>query len=215
MDLILWRHAEAEDGSPDLERRLTPRGHKHAARVAQWLLQRLPAKFTMLASPARRAQETAQALGVPFRTVADLAPGALCFEFTEAAAMNSLAAATHFIRELRGRGCRFSLDDFGSGLSSFMFLKNLPVDFLKLDGQFMHNVTHDHIDRSMVEAIAQIGESMNIRTVAERVDSADVLARLADIGIQYAQGHYISAPQPVEILESLVRADSEELRLLA
>ena len=84
--------------------------------------------------------------------------------------MTSLASATHFIRELRDRGCRFSLDDFGSGLSSFIFLKNLPVDFLKIDGQFMHNVTHDHIDRSMVEAIAQIGESMDIRTVAERVD---------------------------------------------
>lgn len=76
MDLILWRHAEAEDGAPDLERRLTPRGHKHAARVAEWLLQRLPAKFVVLASPARRAQETAQALGVPFRTVPGLAPGA-------------------------------------------------------------------------------------------------------------------------------------------
>jgi len=147
---------------------------------------------------------------------ADLSPGALCFELTEAAAMTSLAAATHFIRELRGRGCRFSLDDFGSGLSSFIFLKNLPVDFLKLDGQFMHNVIHDHIDRSMVEAIAQIGESMGIRTIAERVDSADVLARLADIGIQYAQGNYISAPQPVDLLESLVRVDaSAELRLLA
>ena len=94
---------------------------------------------------------------------ADLTPGALCFELTESAAMTSLAAATHFIRELRDRGCRFSLDDFGSGLSSFIFLKNLPVDFLKLDGQFMHNVTHDHIDRSMVEAIAQIGESMGIQ----------------------------------------------------
>jgi phosphohistidine phosphatase len=76
MDLILWRHAEAEDGPPDLERRLTSRGHKHAARVAQWLLQRLPAKFVVLASPARRAQETAQALGVAFRTVPSLAPGA-------------------------------------------------------------------------------------------------------------------------------------------
>ena len=72
--------------------------------------------------------------------------------------MTSLAAATHFIRELRKRGCRFSLDDFGSGLSSFIFLKNLPVDFLKIDGQFMHNVAHDHIDRSMVEAITQIGQ---------------------------------------------------------
>ena len=146
---------------------------------------------------------------------ADVSPGALCFELTETTAMTSLAAATRFIKELRTRGVRFSLDDFGSGLSSFMFLKNLPVDFLKLDGQFMHNVTHDHIDRSMVEAIAQIGESMNIRTVAERVDSADVLARLADIGIQYAQGHYISAPQPVAILDSLVRVDTDDLRLLA
>jgi phosphohistidine phosphatase len=76
MDLILWRHAEAEDGTPDLERRLTPRGQKHAARIAQWLLQRLPAKFAVLASPARRAQDTAQALGAPFRTVTALAPGA-------------------------------------------------------------------------------------------------------------------------------------------
>ena len=76
MDLILWRHAEAEDGLPDLERPLTPRGQKHAARIAQWLLQRLPAKFAVLASPARRAQDTAQALGAPFRTVTALAPGA-------------------------------------------------------------------------------------------------------------------------------------------
>ena len=76
MDLILWRHAEAEDGTPDLERRLTAKGHEQAARVAAWLLQRLPAKFVVLASPARRAQETAQALGVPFRTVTALAPGA-------------------------------------------------------------------------------------------------------------------------------------------
>ena len=145
----------------------------------------------------------------------DVSPGALCFELTEAAAMTSLAAATHFIRELRDRGCRFSLDDFGSGLSSFIFLKNLPVDFLKIDGQFMHNVTRDHIDRSMVEAIAQIGETMGIRTIAERVDSADVLAQLADIGIQYAQGHYIGAPQPVDVLDSLVTAGQKDIKLLA
>jgi phosphohistidine phosphatase len=85
MDLILWRHAEAEDGAPDLERRLTPRGHEHAAQVAAWLLQRLPARFVVLASPARRAQETAQALGVPLRTVASLAPGARVPEILAAA----------------------------------------------------------------------------------------------------------------------------------
>lgn len=85
MDLILWRHAEAEDRAPDLERRLTPRGQKHAAQVAAWLLQRLPAKFLVLASPALRAQETAQALDVPVRTLEQLAPGASVEEILVAA----------------------------------------------------------------------------------------------------------------------------------
>ena len=86
MDLILWRHAEAEDGAPDLERRLTPRGREHAARVAEWLRGRLPSKFAVLASPARRAQETAQALGVAFNTIAALAPGARVKDILRAAA---------------------------------------------------------------------------------------------------------------------------------
>ncbi len=145
----------------------------------------------------------------------DLSPGALCFEFTEAGAMTSLAAATHFIAELRRRGCSFALDDFGSGLSSFMFLKNLPVDYLKIDGQFMHNINHDRIDRSLVEAIVQIGETMGISTIAERVDSAQVLARLADIGIQYAQGNYIGPPLPVEALDALLSSDTSTIRLSA
>ena len=86
MDLILWRHAEAEDGAPDLERRLTPRGRDDASRVAAWLRERLPADFVVLASPARRAQETAQALGVACRTVAALAPGAGVQDILRAAA---------------------------------------------------------------------------------------------------------------------------------
>jgi len=143
---------------------------------------------------------------------ADIAPGAVCFELTEGAAMTNLASATHFISELRARGCRFSLDDFGSGLSSFIFLKNLPVDYLKIDGQFMHNVNHDHVDRGLVEAIARIGETMGIRTIAERVDSAEVLARLAEIGIEYAQGHYVGAPQSVDTLEALLASDRDGLR---
>jgi phosphohistidine phosphatase len=76
MDLILWRHAEAEDGKPDLERELTAKGRKQAARVGDWLLQRLPAKFSVIASPAARAQQTAQALGVKFKTAKAIAPGA-------------------------------------------------------------------------------------------------------------------------------------------
>jgi len=148
-------------------------------------------------------------------TAADVSPGALCFEMTETAAMSSLANSKHFVRQLRERGCRFALDDFGSGLSSFIFLKNLPVDFLKIDGQFMHNVAHDRVDRGLVEAIAQIGQTMGIRTIAERVDSAEVLTRLADIGIEYAQGHYIAAPQPVEALETLTAREPDVTRRTA
>ena len=91
-------------------------------------------------------------------------PGAMCFEITETAAMSNLANVVYFMRELKNRGCRFSLDDFGSGLSSFMYLKTLPVDYLKIDGQFIENVTRDPIDRSMVEAISQIGRAMGIQT---------------------------------------------------
>ncbi len=85
MDLILWRHAEAEEGDNDLARELTPKGEKQAARVAQWLLQRLPSKFTLLSSPAARAQQTAEALGVPLKTVKDIAPGAAVSAIIKAA----------------------------------------------------------------------------------------------------------------------------------
>ncbi len=85
MDLILWRHAEAEESEPDLARKLTARGHKHAARAAQWLHQRLPSKFTVLASPAERTRQTALALGVPFKTVQALAPGASVAEILNSA----------------------------------------------------------------------------------------------------------------------------------
>jgi phosphohistidine phosphatase len=84
MDLILWRHAEAEDGVPDLERRLTAKGRKQAERVAQWLLQRMPARFILLSSPATRAQQTAEALGVPIKTDRTLAPGAAPAAIVEA-----------------------------------------------------------------------------------------------------------------------------------
>lgn len=85
MELILWRHAEAEESLPDRSRKLTQRGHKHAARMAEWLQQRLPAKFTVLASPAERTRQTAVALGVPFKTVDALAPGATVTDILKAA----------------------------------------------------------------------------------------------------------------------------------
>jgi len=125
----------------------------------------------------------------------DLAAGAMCFEITETAAIANLGNVVHFMRELKTRGCHFALDDFGSGLSSFMYLKTLPVDYLKIDGQFIENVTRDPVDRSMVEAIGQVGAAMGISTIAERVESAEVLDELGRLGIGFAQGFYIAAPR--------------------
>ena len=125
----------------------------------------------------------------------DLSEGALCFEITETSAIANLNTVAHFMRELRSRGCHFALDDFGSGLSSFMYLKTLPVDYLKIDGQFIENVVHDPVDRSMVEAISRVGRAMGIQTVAERVESLEVLEELGRLGIGFAQGYHIAAPR--------------------
>jgi diguanylate cyclase (GGDEF)-like protein/PAS domain S-box-containing protein len=123
---------------------------------------------------------------------------ALCFEITETAAVASLAKATFLMRELKARGCRFSLDDFGSGVSSFVYLKTLPVDFLKIDGQFAAHVAIDAVDRSMVEAIAKIGRAMEVATIAEKVESAEVLAVLKAIGVDYIQGFHLAEPCAID-----------------
>jgi diguanylate cyclase (GGDEF)-like protein/PAS domain S-box-containing protein len=128
----------------------------------------------------------------------ELAAGAMCFEITETAAIANLGNVVHFMRELKARGCHFALDDFGSGLSSFMYLKTLPVDYLKIDGQFVENITHDRVDRSMIEAISQVGRAMGIHTIAERVESSEVLAELGRLGIGYAQGFHIAKPRPTK-----------------
>jgi diguanylate cyclase (GGDEF)-like protein/PAS domain S-box-containing protein len=125
----------------------------------------------------------------------ELVPGAMCFEITETAAIENLSNVVYFMRELKTRGCHFALDDFGSGLSSFLYLKTLPVDYLKIDGQFVENVTRDPVDRSMVAAISQIGNAMGIQTIAERVESPEVLAELGRLGIGFAQGFYIAKPR--------------------
>jgi diguanylate cyclase (GGDEF)-like protein/PAS domain S-box-containing protein len=123
--------------------------------------------------------------------------GALCFEITETAAVTNLSNAIYFMRELKARGCKFSLDDFGSGLSSFMYLKTLPVDFLKIDGQFISQIAQDAVDRSMVEAISKVGRALGIATVAECVESEAVLDELKRIGVDFAQGFFVAIPQPI------------------
>jgi len=137
-------------------------------------------------------------------TTHSLSPGAICFEITETAAISNLGSVVYFMRELKARGCHFALDDFGSGLSSFMYLKTLPVDYLKIDGQFIENVSRDPVDRSMVEAISQVGRVMGIRTIAERVESEAVLLELARLGIGYAQGFYLAEPRAISAFPYLL-----------
>ncbi len=122
----------------------------------------------------------------------------LCFEITETAAIANMTTAMKFIERLRDMGCKFALDDFGSGLSSFSYLKKMPVDFLKIDGSFVRDICHDPIDLAFVESIHRIGEMMNIETIAEYVESEEIRQKVGEIGITYAQGFYFNQPEPIE-----------------
>jgi diguanylate cyclase len=126
--------------------------------------------------------------------------GKLCLEVTETAAVTNLADATVFIQGVRASGVKVSLDDFGAGASSFGYLKSLPVDFLKIDGQFIRNLVSDAMDETTVRCFSDVAKLLNIKTVAEFVDTDEVLLRLRDIGIDYAQGFLLHRPEPIDCL---------------
>ena len=122
----------------------------------------------------------------------------VCFEITETAVIANLNKARHFIHALREIGCRFSLDDFGSGLSSFGYLKNLEVDFLKIDGMFVKAIVNNRIDRAMVESINNIGHVMGLHTIAEFAENDEIIDVLKKIGVDYAQGYGVAKPEIFE-----------------
>jgi diguanylate cyclase (GGDEF)-like protein/PAS domain S-box-containing protein len=124
-----------------------------------------------------------------------LDPRALIFEITETSAIANIEAAKRLINELRALGCRFALDDFGSGFSSFYHLKHLPVDFVKIDGQFVQGMATDPIDRAIVTSINDIAHSFGKLTIAEFVEGPEILGLLKQCGVDYAQGYYISPPR--------------------
>jgi diguanylate cyclase (GGDEF)-like protein len=130
----------------------------------------------------------------------DPVPGSICFEITETAAISNLQRVAHFMSEVKKRGCEFSLDDFGSGLSSFGYLKNLQVDCLKIDGMFVKDMLVDPIDSAMVKSINDIGHVMGMATIAEFVENDDILDALAAMGVDYAQGYGIGRPAPIDEL---------------
>jgi|JFJP01.1.fsa_nt_gi PAS domain S-box/diguanylate cyclase (GGDEF) domain len=124
-------------------------------------------------------------------------PQTICFEITETAAIANFDQARHFISALKKIGCRFALDDFGSGLSSFAYLMNLPVDYLKIDGVFVKNISHNLISQAIVEGFNRIAHALNIETVAEFVEDETILEKLREIGVDYAQGYGIARPVPI------------------
>ncbi|MDX2349322.1 MAG: EAL domain-containing protein [Porticoccus sp.] len=131
-------------------------------------------------------------------------PARLQFEVTETAAMRNFDRAMDLIRALKDKGCSFALDDFGSGLSSLGYLKELPVDYLKIDGSFIQKMELNEVDYSMVSTINHLGHIMGIKTIAECVENETQLSMLQEIGVDYAQGFLIAKPMPLSKLKSLV-----------
>ena len=127
-------------------------------------------------------------------------PRNVCFEITETATIANFSVASEFIENINRLGCKMALDDFGSGLCSFNYLKHLPVSFIKIDGTFVEVMLQDAMDRVIVGAIKQIGDAASLSTIAEFVSDARVLKELAEIGVDYAQGFGIARPQPIDSL---------------
>ncbi len=131
----------------------------------------------------------------------DIPAQKVCFEVTETAAIANLSNARHLFTILSRKGCQFALDDFGSGMSSYGYLKTLPVDYLKIDGGFVKDMITDSIDYAMVKSINDIGHVLNKKTIAEFVENEEILNALRELGVDYAQGHHINEAQPLGSLD--------------
>jgi len=141
-----------------------------------------------------------------------LLPSFLVFEITETAAIANLSEAMTFIKTFRKMGVRFSLDDFGSGLSSFSYLKNLNVDYLKIDGEFIRNMACDPVDYALVSSMNYIGHVMGLQTIAECVENEDIYKRLVELGIDYGQGHWLAEPVPLDTILNAENIEAQETR---
>jgi diguanylate cyclase (GGDEF)-like protein/PAS domain S-box-containing protein len=127
-----------------------------------------------------------------------LPPSLICFEITETIAIANFTHAHRFVKELKEIGCSFALDDFGSGFASFSYLKTMPVDYLKIDGSFVRHLVDNDVDHTMVDIINQLGHVMKLKTIAEFVETPEVLDSLRRLGVDYAQGYHLGRPMPLQ-----------------
>ncbi|MCZ6854144.1 MAG: EAL domain-containing protein, partial [Gammaproteobacteria bacterium] len=127
----------------------------------------------------------------------DIDPSCVCFEITETAAIGDLSSALRVLNQIKQHGCHLSLDDFGTGLSSFSYLRTLPVDYVKIDGSFVKVLLEDEVSHAMVTSINHVGHVMGLKTVAEFVENDLILAELEKIGVDYVQGYAIARPVPI------------------
>ena len=192
--------AERYDLMRTIDRWVVERAFSDFRRLAKLRDDPSPAEFSInlsghtLSSPdfADFMKEKFAQFGVP--------PQAIYFEITETAAIANVERARALIEQLRGMGVRFFLDDFGSGLSSFNYLKHFPVDGIKIDGLFVKGVAKNYLDYALVESIQKIGVSLGLQTVAEYVETADIARKLVQIGVTMGQGFHLASPRPWEML---------------
>ena len=215
---ISGRHLEILICLPDASGRLIPPGEFLPAaqryglmgRIDRWVTAQVGEWLQWRAGTGRSLPElvtinlSGSSLSDPeFRDFAEeqarvLPAGAtLCFEITENEAIANLDEVGKFIRRMKRHGCRFALDDFGSGQNSFSYLKRLPVDFVKIDGQFVRDAATDPINLAMIEAIHRIGKVMGLQTIAEFVETEEVFQRIRAIGVDYCQGYYFGGLKPL------------------
>ncbi len=190
-----------------------------AARVDRWVVSHLLewaaqnpqefARFDMCSvnlSGLTLADESFLGYVIDLLRAARVPSSKICFEITETAVISNLSQASRFISTLKALGCLFALDDFGSGLSSFAYLKNLPVDYLKIDGMFVRDVHTDPLDRALVRSINDVGKVMGKKTIAEFVENDEIMAVLAEVGVDYAQGYGVGKPFPLSRLDHVPEA---------
>lgn len=178
--------------------------------IDRWVIETALANFDRLhpsGGQLRTATINLSGASIEDETLADLilellkrhavAPERVCFEITETVAVRNLAQVARFIERLRAVGCRFALDDFGAGMSSFGYLKNLPVDIIKIDGAFIRDLLTDPMSHAIVKAVTDIGHKRGLKVIAEWVTSDEILMELGAMGVDYAQGYALHQPEPV------------------